>query len=55
MSLAARWLEDDAKSIGQISAELGYSGVPAFSRAFKDRFGEPPSDYRARAGSQRTR
>ncbi len=46
MALAARWLNDTQRTLEQISGELGYSGLPAFSRAFKADFGVPPSEFR---------
>lgn len=50
MTLAARWLESRDRSLDQMSVDLGYSGVPAFSRAFKASFGVSPSEFRAGVG-----
>ena len=40
-------LEEGGRSITEISALLGYSSVYAFSKAFKDRMGIPPTRYNA--------
>ena len=47
MNLAARWLREGDRGVGTIGAELGYSGAPAFSRAFKEAFGVSPTVYRS--------
>lgn len=49
MQLAAGWLADGADSIERIAARCGYDSVPAFSRAFRQRFGLAPGAYRRAA------
>ena len=36
----------------EIAARTGFSGPPAFSRAFRAQYGMPPSEYRRKAGYQ---
>lgn len=43
---AARDLFDPDRSLVQIARRAGYGSAEAFSRAFKQRFGMTPSDYR---------
>lgn len=38
------------KSISQVAAELGYSSIYSFSRAFKNKYGLSPSQYRQNTG-----
>ena len=38
----------EGKSISEIAADLGYSSVYSFSRAFTNCYGESPSCYRDR-------
>ena len=48
-------LSSTSYSVAQIASEVGYESEPAFNRAFKREFGNPPARYRneaRRAGSQ---
>ena len=47
MTLACRMLEESEASIDTVAAEVGYSGAPAFSRAFKAMIGQSPAVWRA--------
>lgn len=40
-------------SVAQIASEVGYESEPAFNRAFKRQFGEPPARYRNAARTAR--
>ena len=42
-------LQEEKLKLGEIANLLRYSSIYAFSRAFKDKFGEAPSEYRKRA------
>lgn len=44
MHLAQELLTE--KSVSQVAEEIGFSSIYAFSRAFKNRFGIPPSEYK---------
>jgi AraC-like DNA-binding protein len=44
--LALRWIEDRARSLKQISNDLGFGQSPAFTRAFRRWTGRSPSAYR---------
>ena len=46
---AARLLRADAASATDIAAELGYASLSAFTRAFRQHFGVPPSQARSLA------
>lgn len=46
MSVASRMLEENQLSIDQISSEVGYESMAAFSRAFKRHVGLPPAMWR---------
>lgn len=46
LDIAAILIKEDQLSIGEISELLKYSSIYTFSRAFKKRFGECPTDYR---------
>jgi len=48
-------LADDDLPVVEIALLLGYEEHASFTRAFKRRFGVPPSDYRAAAQSRRQR
>lgn len=48
MSLACRRLEDPRASIADIAFAVGYTSVPAFSRAFASYIGEAPGHWRKR-------
>lgn len=45
MNYAARLLTDNAASVGEISAKVGYKNQAHFSRSFKEWFGCSPSEY----------
>jgi AraC-like DNA-binding protein len=46
MSLAARLLVRERLTAGEVARRVGYESEAAFSKAFKRRFGLPPSTYR---------
>ena len=46
LTLATRWLENPAVSIGQAGAEVGYASEAAFHRAFKKYAGVTPGAWR---------
>lgn len=49
---AARLLADPGQAIAEISSKVGYQSVAAFTRRFKQRFGQAPGAYqRARLGA----
>ncbi len=48
MAAAARMLESTTTPVGRIAAAVGYTSEPAFSRAFRRRFGMPPLTWRKR-------
>lgn len=48
MAMAATLLEEGDLPVGQCAARAGYSSPAAFSTAFKERFGQTPTDYRRR-------
>lgn len=52
MDLAAHRLRDTDDTLEQIAADVGYTSVYAFSRAFRRERSSPPGRYRtaARAG-----
>jgi transcriptional regulator GlxA family with amidase domain len=50
----ARLLCSTNYSVAQIAAEVGYDSEPAFNRAFKRLFGDPPARYRNVARTART-
>jgi len=47
LAQAQQWLADPTKSLSDIACRLGYTDLPAFSRAFKKKNGIPPSKVRA--------
>jgi len=47
LNKAHQWLPDPSKSLSDIACALGYTDLPAFSRAFKKHYGKPPSAMRA--------
>lgn len=48
MSLSRRLLLDGVESVATIAEKAGYRSLSAFTRAFTDHFGAPPSQYAAR-------
>jgi len=46
LQLGAQMLSSTSQSIAQIAAKVGYDSEPAFNRAFKRTFGNPPARYR---------
>ncbi|AOS96085.1 Transcriptional activator NphR [Microbulbifer aggregans] len=48
IDLAQQYLREDSPSVTEIAFMLGYSDAGAFTRAFREWFGEAPSTYRAR-------
>lgn len=51
--LAERYLRGSEISIDEVSFLLGYANTPAFTRAFKNWAGIPPTEYRAREAGAR--
>jgi AraC-like DNA-binding protein len=45
MNKAKQLLDEGQMNVSQVSDFIGYSNVPAFTAAFKTRFGYPPSSY----------
>ncbi|QHT68951.1 helix-turn-helix transcriptional regulator [Rhodocytophaga rosea] len=45
MSKARQLLDKGQMNVSEVSDYIGYSNVPAFTTAFKNRFGYPPSTY----------
>ncbi|MGI0014885.1 MAG: helix-turn-helix domain-containing protein [Nitrososphaera sp.] len=45
---AAELLANSDNRVKQLAIDFGYSSTKAFSRSFKECFGEPPSRYRLR-------
>jgi AraC-like DNA-binding protein len=43
---ASRLLAEGNLSVGETALRVGYDSEPAFSKAFKRHFGEPPLAYR---------
>jgi AraC-like DNA-binding protein len=46
LQLGARMLSSTSVSVAQIASKVGYNSEPAFNRAFKRSFGNPPARYR---------
>ena len=46
MNLAAQYLLEGKRKIGEIAAELGYSNASKFAKAFQSVYDELPKDYR---------
>jgi len=57
LQLGAQMLSSTSHSVAQIAAKVGYESEPAFNRAFKRTFGNPPARYRneARGKSDRSK
>ena len=51
---AERELRESEKSIIRIANDNGFSGLAAFNRGFKERYGETPSAYKRRLQTQET-
>jgi AraC-like DNA-binding protein len=51
LETAAGFLLDGGLSMGEIAARVGYESEPAFSKAFRRRFGVPPGAWRRRAAA----
>ena len=49
LAQAARLFRSTDETIAQIAAQVGYGSSEALSRAFKTRYGAPPSAFRRRA------
>ena len=49
LSRAARLLEDTSLSVSEVGAVCGFENNCSFSRAFRERYGLPPSTYRLNA------
>lgn len=49
---AAQLLDARAGRIGEVADAVGYRSTAQFSRAFRDRFGMPPSSYAACGGAR---
>jgi AraC-like DNA-binding protein len=47
---AAQLLEQDAESVSEVAAAVGYTDAESFSRAFRQGFGMPPTAYAAQRG-----
>jgi AraC-like DNA-binding protein len=46
LQLGAQMLISTSQSVAQIASKVGYDSEPAFNRAFKRAFGDPPARYR---------
>lgn len=46
LQLGAQMLSSTSHSVAQIASKVGYDSEPAFNRAFKRTFGNPPARYR---------
>ena len=46
LQLGAQMLSSTSHSVAQIASKVGYDSEPAFNRAFKRMFGNPPARYR---------
>jgi len=51
LHLGARMLRSSSYSVARIAGDVGYESEPAFNRAFKREFGNPPARFRMRARS----
>lgn len=50
LQIAARMLTENAGSIAEVAAEVGYESEAAFNRAFKRHMGAPPATWLGRRG-----
>jgi AraC-like DNA-binding protein len=49
LQLGAQMLSSTRYSVAQIASEVGYDSEPAFNRAFKRQFGNPPARFRTKS------
>jgi AraC-like DNA-binding protein len=49
LQLGAQVLASTSRSVAQIAVEVGYESEPAFNRAFKREFGDPPARFRTKS------
>ena len=54
LQLGAQRLTDTSRSVAEIAAAVGYESEPAFNRAFKREFGQPPARFRHEWKATRT-
>jgi transcriptional regulator GlxA family with amidase domain len=55
LQLGAQMLSSTSQSVAQIASKVGYDSEPAFNRAFKRSFGNPPARYRNETRSKANR
>lgn len=46
LQIAAHWLLEKNMTVEKVAERCGYDSVPAFSKAFKRHFGQPPGAFR---------
>ncbi|MCA9520171.1 MAG: AraC family transcriptional regulator [Myxococcales bacterium] len=51
MEKARRWLVESRASVAELAERVGYQSLPAFTRAFKRRFGVGPGTFRRRTAT----
>ena len=51
LQLGAQMLASTSYSVAQIASEVGYESEPAFNRAFKREFTDPPARFRSQLRS----
>ena len=51
LQLGAQMLASTSYSVAQIASEVGYESEPAFNRAFKREFNDPPARFRSQLRS----
>lgn len=54
MELASKLLDDGNMSISEVAARVGYESQSKFSLAFKEEYGELPSDHKRRAAGSKS-
>ena len=42
---AKQLLEQDAGTVSEIAYMVGFNNIPYFSKAFREAFGKPPSEF----------
>ena len=47
MEQAARLLRERHTNVSQVAYSVGFSSLGTFTKAFKQHFGQPPSEYAA--------